>query len=288
LQLLEGQFMRYENSVALIAIAAALAVALSSAQAFDETKYPNWKGQWQGIAAGENAPWDPAKPAGAGQQAPLTAEYQAVFEAGVKNAASGGAPPDPTMRCSPAGMPRIMMAVRPMEIVITPRETDFLLEQFSTTRRVYTDGRKFPDEFEPRFTGYSVGEWQDTDRDGRFDTLVIETHGIKGPHTYDASGIPFHKDGEAIVKERLYTDKTDPNVLHNDITTIDHALTQPWTVTRSYRRSPQQRHPDWSEFTCSGDPTHVLIGTEYYALSPDGLLMPVRQGQKPPDLRYFK
>jgi hypothetical protein len=42
---------------------------------------------------------------------------------------------------------------------------------------------------------------------------------------------------------------------------------------RSYRRDPQQRHPEWSEFTCSGDPTHVLIGSEYYALNPDGLPM---------------
>jgi hypothetical protein len=76
--------------------------------------------------------------------------------------------------------------------------------------------------------------------------------------------------------------------LHNEITTIDHALTRPWTVTRSYRRDPSQKQPEWSEFSCSGDPTHVLIGNDYYALSPDGLLMPVRQGQQPPDLRYFR
>jgi hypothetical protein len=63
-------------------------------------------------------------------------------------------------------------------------------------------------------------------------------------------------------------------------------------VTRSYRRDPRQTHPEWPELTCSADTTHVQthvqIGSEYYALSPDGLLMPVRKGQKPPDLEYFK
>jgi hypothetical protein len=32
----------------------------------------------------------------------------------------------------------------------------------------------------------------------------------------------------------------------------------------------------------------VVIGKEGYYLSADGYLMPVKKGQKPPDLRYFK
>jgi hypothetical protein len=236
----------------------------------------------------QDSPWDPTKPAGAGQQAPLTPEYQAIFEASLKDQAAGGPAPDPTLRCTPAAMPRAMMAARPMEIVITPPVTYVMLELFSTLRAIYTDGRKFPDYVEPSFDGYSIGEWQDTGGNGRFDTLVIETRGIKGPHTYDASGIPFHKDGEAIVKEKLYSDKADPNVLHDEITTTDHALTRPWTVARSYRRDAQQTHPQWPELTCNPDTTHIQIGSEYYALNPDGLLMPVRKGQKPPDFKYFK
>jgi len=273
------------SAIRMIAITAALLAAGVAAQAFDETKYPNWKGQWVALDGNENSPWDPMRPAGAGQQAPLTAEYQAIFESNLRDLASGAQGADPTRRCIPAALPRVMMAIRPMEIVVTPRETYFMLEQFSTLRRVYTDGRKFPDDFETSFVGYSIGEWQDTDGDGHFDALVIETRGIKGPHTYDASGIPFHKDGEAIVKERLFADKTNPNILHNEVTTIDHALTRPWTVTRSYRRAEQ---PQWSEFTCSEDPNYVQIGDQGYKLSPEGLLMPLRSGQQAPDLRYFK
>jgi len=272
-------------------VAAALTATLSAltgAQAFDESKYPNWKGQWVQFGGNQELSWDPTKPPGAGQQAPLTAEYQAIFEANVKRAAEGGSGVDPTARCIPGGVPRVMIAARPMEIAITPDATYFMLEQFRTLRRVYTDGRKFPGFFEPSFTGYSIGEWRDTEGNGRYDTLLIETRGIKGPHTYDASGIPFHKDGQTVVNEKVYADKADPNILHDEITTADHALTRPWTVTRSYRRAGQEQLLDWSEHLCIDDQSRVVIAGQIYKLGPEGLLMPVHQGQRPPDLGYFK
>jgi hypothetical protein len=270
------------------ALAAALSMSVIGAQAFDETRYPNWKGQWLQAGGSVDSPWDPLRPPGAGQQAPLTPEYQAIFEAAIKSAAEGGLGPDPTARCFPAGVPRVMMAARPMEIVITPNITYFMLEQFSTLRQVYTDGRRFPDYVEPTFTGYSIGAWQDSGRSGRVDTLVIETRGIKGPHTYDAGGTPFHQDGEAVITEKVYADQADPNILRDEITTVDHALTRPWTVTRSYRRNTQDPRPQWADFVCKPDPNRIQIGQQYYGLSPEGLLMPVRPGQKPPDLKYFK
>jgi len=278
--------MGYRSPTGAFAFAAVLTFSIIGARAFDETKYPNWKGQWVQLGGNQDSPWDPTKPPGAGQQAPLTPEYQAIFEASVKSAADGGLGPDPTARCIPAGVPRVMIAAQPMEIVITPDVTYFVLEQ--TLRRVYTDGRKFPDDVEPSFAGTSIGQWQDADGDGRFDSLVMETRSIKGPHTYDASGIPFHKDGEAVVTEKLYADKTNPNILHNEITTIDHALTRPWTVMRSYRRDDRQTQPEWSEFICNEDTSHVQIGDQNYKLSPEGFLMPVRRGQKPPDLKHFQ
>jgi hypothetical protein len=278
--------MRYRSST--FVLAAALTMSIVGAQAFDDTKYPNWKGPWLQLGGGQDTPWDPTKPPGAGQQAPLTPEYRAIFEASVKSEAEGGLGPDPTARCIPAGVPRVMMATRPMEVVITPGATYFMLEQFSTLRRVYTDGRKFPGDFELSYTGYSIGQWQDTDGDGKYDTLLIETRGIKGPHTYDASGIPFHKDSEAIVTEKVYADKANPDILHDEITTTDHALTRPWTVTRSYGRAGQQAVPEWSDYLCIEDTSRVQVGEQLYKLSPDGMLMPIRKGQKPPDLKYFK
>jgi hypothetical protein len=36
--------------------------------------------------------------------------------------------------------------------------------------------------------------------------------------------------------DRIHLDKNNPNVLRDEITTTDDSLTQPWTVTKNYRR----------------------------------------------------
>ena len=84
----------------------------------------------------------------------------------------------------------------------------------------------------------------------------------------------------------MYLDARDKNLLHEDITVIDHALTRPWTVNKIYRRDPAPR-PVWVEENCSDGNSWVGIGKEAYLLSADGLLMPARKNQAPPDLRYF-
>ena len=69
-----------------IAALAALSMTVAGAQAFDDTKYPDWKGQWMGgwinPAPGVTGQpsYDQNKSDGRGQQAPLTPEYQAVLE----------------------------------------------------------------------------------------------------------------------------------------------------------------------------------------------------------------
>jgi hypothetical protein len=271
-------------SIGAIALAAALGATLAGAtlvRAHDESQFPDLKGQWIASPAGPNTPWDPTKPAGRGQQAPLTAEYQAIFEATLARQAEGVTPPS---TCVPPGMPRTMLVHEPMEIIVMPDTTYIMLSYMSEFRRIFTDGRKWPDDIEAAYAGYSIGKWEDTDGDGRNDTLVVETRGMKGSRTFDASGIPLHQDNETVVKERIWLDKADPNLLHNEITTIDHALTRPWTVTRDYRRD---RNAEWNEFVCSEDNKHVMIGKEIYTVSDDGYLTPTRKGQPAPDLKYF-
>jgi len=277
--------MPMRGSISLVALIGVLCATLNGARALDETKYPDWKGQWVRADSAETAPWDARKPRGLGQQPPLNPEYQAVFEANLKQLAVGAKASDPTVRCIPAAMPRVMMAIHPMEIVIMPDTTYIMIETSSTLRRIFTDGRAWPKEREPSYAGFSIGQWEDTDRDGRFDTLAIETRWIKGPHSYDDSGIPLHADEQALIKERISSDKNDPRLLRDEITTFDNALSKPWTVTQSYRRAAAAR-PTWTERVCNEDGQTIRIGEEDYALS-DGLLMPVRKGQPPPDLRYF-
>jgi hypothetical protein len=89
-----------------------------------------------------------------------------------------------------------------------------------------------------------------------------------------------------VVKERIHLDKADPNTLYDEITVIDNALTRPWTITKKYQRNPA-KDPVWRETVCAENNNHVVVGKENYFLSADGLLMPVRKDQPPPDLRYF-
>jgi hypothetical protein len=70
----------YRRSIELIALAAMFLAAIGAAQAFDDSKYPDWKGQWRRFEPGP-PPYDPSKPVGQGQQAPLTEEYKAIHAA---------------------------------------------------------------------------------------------------------------------------------------------------------------------------------------------------------------
>ena len=103
----------------------------------------------------------------------------------------------------------------------------------------------------------------------------------------DSTGLPLHEDNQSIIKERIYSDRADGNILHDEITVIDHALTRPWTVMKDYRRSKESR-PAWRDCVCLEENPHVRIGKDSYMLSADGLLMPAKKDQPPPDLRYFK
>jgi hypothetical protein len=270
-------------------MAAALGALPGEASAFDDAKYPDWKGQWTRArvpgAVGQ-PPHDPSKPPGRGQQAPLTAEYQAKFEANLAEQAAGGQGTAETFVCLPNGMPRMMSAYEPLEFVVTPDITYILVDHIEHSRRVYTDGRVWPDDIEPSWVGYSIGKWIDENGDGRYDVLEVESRGFKGPRAYDATGLPLHQDNESVFKERIYLDKANPNILRDEITSIDHALTRPWTVTKSYVRNPGAKAV-WREWICGENNPHVVIGKDNYFLSADGLLMPARKDQAPPDLKYF-
>jgi hypothetical protein len=260
------------GSVALLALLA----PLGAAQAFDETRYPDLKGQWNRTTAPR---WELAK------TAPLTPEYRAIYEANVKDQEDGGQGETPTFTCLSPGMPRVMNAYEPFEIVVTPQSTHFLMDHIHDSRRILTDGREWPADPDPSFAGYSIGRWVDEDGDGRFDTLMVETRALRGPRSYDSTGIPFHRDNQTIIKERIYLDPANKDTLYDEITVMDHALTRPWTNIKKYVRGT--RNPVWQESVCAEGNQHVVIEDEPYMLSSDGYLMPSKKGQRPPDLTYF-
>jgi hypothetical protein len=264
------------------AILVAVAGAALGASTSSPGTSPDWKGEWVRLGAGS---FDPDKPAGLGQKAPLTPEYQAVLERSLADQAAGGQGNNTMGECIPPGMPRTMINYEGMEIIVTPETTYiYLNEPGNQLRRIYTDARPWPDHITPTYLGYSIGEWVDRDAAGRYHALAVETRAIRGPHSYDSSGMPFHQDGQAVIKERFAADPAKPDLIRDEITIMDHALTRPWTVTRSYRHVAPAT---WFEVICAEDNHQVRIGRERYYVGGDGYLMPTRPGQSGPDLRNF-
>jgi hypothetical protein len=277
---------------AVLALAAALLTfATSAARAFDDGKYLDLSGQWVAVRLGVKGQpaFDPTRPWGLGQEAPLTPEYQALLEASVADQVSGGQGNwHSGVECLPPGMPTMMTLYRPMEIIVLPEVTYIRIDHtHDSHRRIFTDGRDWPKEVDPSFVGYSIGKWIDTSGSGHYDQLEVETRYLKGPRALDPAGTPTHPDNLSIIKERFYFDKTDKKLLHDEITLIDHAFTRPWTVLKTYRRVAD-KFPDWSEDSCQADNVLLKIGNETYYKGADGTIMPTRKGQPEPDLRYFQ
>jgi hypothetical protein len=273
--------MLYRHSIWAVALAAALLATPCAAQVVDFGKYPDFRGQW--VRTGNPNNWrELAGPP------PLTPEYQKIFDDITADLKSGGPGNWPSTFCTPAGMPAMMSFYDPAEIIVMPNITYILISHNDDSyRRIYTDGRDWPKDPELTFAGYSIGKWLDENGDGKYNVLEVETRFLKLPRGYDTSGLPFHSDGQAVIKERIYLDKADRNTLYDQITVLDHALTRPYVKLQKVTRNPNPR-PVWHSDVCSEENTWVKIENEPYYLSAEGKLMPSKKDQAPPDLRYFK
>jgi hypothetical protein len=83
--------MSYASSSGVFALATVLMTG--GAQAADGAKYPNWHGQWDTVSprlGGQSIKFDPYKPFGPAQEAPLTPEYKKIHEESMADQAKGG------------------------------------------------------------------------------------------------------------------------------------------------------------------------------------------------------
>jgi hypothetical protein len=237
-----------------------------------QMRYPDWGGQWERIGS---LNWPPEGYANAGP-APLTEEYKARYDEIQALRDRGILAGDPPATCLPPGMPRVMKMSFPFEIIIKPNQSWIIADWESQVRRIYTDGRDWPDYILPEFNGYSIGEWHDENGDGEYDMLSIETRGIKGPRSIDSTGVILHDNNQTVVFEELRL--LDPNTMENTITTIDDAFTGPWTIKQTYNHVTEDIV--WVEYACAEGNRHIKLGDEWYFLNDEqGILEPTREGQ---------
>ena len=229
----------------------ALAVLLVSAaggQTARGAKYPDLKGQWnRAVCPGVPASLRSTRPRPGGpeQDAPLTPEYQNIFEAQLGGLAGGGHGKISSGRCAvrhAADDDRVPCRWNSWS---RPRRTYVLIGDHETTRRIYTDGRDWPKEIEPTYGGYSIGNWVDADGGGRYDLLEVETRGFKGPRVTTPPACRSPRQPVDHQGAHLSRQGRSEHV-HDEITVIDHALTRPWTVDKTYVRDPDP-WPQWPE-----------------------------------------
>src|SRR5262249_24844547 len=127
---------------------------------------------------------------------------------------------DPHTRCMPPNFPRAWSFPEYQKILQMPELLVVLHEFNASYRQIFFDGREFPEDMTPTWSGYSIAHWEGP-------TLVVESRGFRDDSWLDLAGNPL--TDAAIVTERIRR----PNFgsLDIDLTVNDtKAYSRPWTV----------------------------------------------------------
>ena len=264
----------------LCVIACATFAATADAQIIDYAKYPNLGGQWRPI--GGPGRFDISKPGGRGQQAPLTAEYQAIFEANLKDQAAGGQGTTSTYQCLSPGMPRVTNAYGETEFIITP---DTTIPDGPSRRSPHFHRRG---AIVQRSSSLALAGlfYRQMARQRATETTTfskVEARGFQGRAHWTAADL--RTDNQTVVRRRIFIDQSDQRSRMTRSPSSTTRVDAAWTVMKNYRRVADRDRSGPSE--CESN-NHVVIANQHYVLSADGLLMPAQKDQPPPDLRYFK
>ena len=159
----------------------------------------------------------------ASQWKALRAERDAKLKAGTPLV-------DPSTLCIPEGMPTIMGAIFPFQILQTPGQVTVLAEFLTQTRRIYLDQpMPKPDDLAPSYYGFSSGHWQGG-------TLFVTTRGVREDVKFFE--IPHSADMTITELIRL----TGPGRLEDQIVIEDpKVLAEPYRFTYGYKRNDHYR-----------------------------------------------
>jgi hypothetical protein len=225
-------------AVALLAAALALtACSRGETQQAQDWDPRDFSGTWDRYPAPTDSGRDPstttvvAGPLAEVPPPPLKPEYKAAWEAERQRHEQANRAGRPIAthytHCIPDGMPAMMMAMFPMEVLITPRQVTIIQEAYNQVRRIYLNDTLPPvEDAEPGFWGHSVGRWEGND-------FVVETIGIKEYVRF--RDVPHSANMRIYERMRM----TDPDHFENEITVVDpEYLTGPWKWTWRYQRKP--------------------------------------------------
>jgi hypothetical protein len=218
-----------------------LAILLSGLAVAQEIKtLPDWSGVWERYEGNggmfdistTQPPEGWAGSPGVRQFPPLTEFWEKKYKQNLELVALDRLP-DPISICgTPAGYPRLLALPDVYEFIVREEKTWIITENGPNIMRIYTDGRTLP-EINDRwstYTGESVGTWDQ-------EVLVFTTVSMIGEKStvLDRSGLTLSDQAE--ISTRLF--QNEEGLLRAELSITDPiALTEPWKVTRHFRKLP--------------------------------------------------
>ena len=162
-----------------------------------------------------------------GRLPPMNKAAATRYAAAVKARHAGKPDFDTIQTCKPHGLPRVLFAAYPIEVLQEPTQVTFVHEVHHMPRMVYLD-LSLPklEDMDPNWMGQSAGHW-----DG--DTLVVESQGFNDLTTLDSAGLPH--SSEMRLSERIR--KLDADTLEDLITVDDpKTYTKAWSTRVTFKR----------------------------------------------------
>lgn len=171
---------------------------------------------------------------------PYTAEYQAIYDKRLADAAAGNPYQTAGTTCLPSGAIRLLTGGGPpLEIFHTPYKVAILKENGGWSRIYLNRGHLPADELYPMFYGDSIGHWEGN-------TLVVDTISLGGANNID--GTAPHSAAAHLVQRisRVSADRLKVEATLDDA----QALTHPVTATAYLKREPDE---DFTESFCTNE-----------------------------------
>lgn len=162
---------------------------------------------------------------------PFTAEFRKIRDA-FATIPSVPAKDKPTLnnlaKCVTAGVPGTIEHPLMFEVLLTPGRVNLIFMDGSF-RRIWTDGRGFPEPLIPGYQGHSIGRWEKN-------TLIAETRGISPQaDMFIDGGIKTTKQTKVTERMTVESDKS----LRMSITVEDPKIfARPYTYQRDFIKVP--------------------------------------------------
>jgi hypothetical protein len=210
----------------------------------------DFSGIWRGVGGGLDKSWllggAPAPPMTKWAQELFNARKPSMPYADASRKTIPALGNDPLADCDPLGYPRNLgdppgAGGQTFQFVQSPTELVQIFDGGHRIREIWTDGRKIPDDVDPRWYGYATAHWEG-------DSLIVDSTGYDERAWLDGNGMPHSEE------MKLHEVFRHPDAMTLEVTmTIDDpkAYTKTWVGNKqTYRLTLPKESTVLYEYYC--------------------------------------